>query len=151
MGKFNAATAVERMEYDFTEYGGKAGMIPEPSTGAISAFFAEVKAVMKDTKAARELLARKDDTDLTEEETTRLLDQVDDVTDLTERMQVRLREAVALLCGATVEGEGDEARVVGGSPSVEELSALPFRVQQAFNTWIMGEIQPKKATPGTKR
>lgn len=150
MAKFNASTAVERLEYDFTEYGGGEGVIPEPTTDAINHFFNEVKGIMKDTKAVRELMAASENGagDISDEDAAVLLESVGDASEFTTKMQFRMVEAVAVLCGGTFD-EGQD-KIVGGQPSVDDLRGLPFRVAQAFNQWLMGELRPKAATPGTK-
>lgn len=47
MAKFNAATAVESLEYDFTHYGGKAGTIPEPSVEQVNTFLSTINSAYK--------------------------------------------------------------------------------------------------------
>ena len=153
MAKFNAATAVERMEYDFTEYGGGEGVIPEPTTQAVNEFFSEARAIMKRAKElqARVQGDRAEVSDLNNEEAIEALSNLaDEAGDLTNQVQDDMARAISILCGAQWVGENGSATLVGGSPTADQLKTLPFRVMQAFSTWIMEEIRPKKVAPGTK-
>lgn len=153
MGKFVPSQHVEGMTYDFTEYGGIEGTIPEPTQKRVKDYFRGVKTAMNELRELR-ALAGKDIEDLSDEEAAELMAKMDDSMEDMERVQDRLVHWMAYLCGGDwVDPDGDngEAYVKGGSPSVDQLSELPFRVYQAFTAWLNGEIQPKRKTPGTKR
>lgn len=151
MAKFDAGKAVEVMEWDFTQYGGGKGTIPEPSTGAIDGFFNRSKVIMKEIRATQKGI------DTTGNSGDELDDLAGDIGDLEETGGTRelfgeqMSEAVAVLCGATVNPEDPDGPLIGGSPSVEDIKTLPFRVLQAFIQWIMEEIRPKTTTTGTRR
>lgn len=152
MAKFIPAEFVEKLEYDFTEYGGKTGEIREPSTGQVNTFFRRMKAMFKEVKALRQL-AEDDDLkieEMSDEQMTDIMDKVDEATDAASELQLRTIENLAELCGAKWEGEDDERKLVGGSPTYDELLELPYRVLQAFSRWLVGELQAKRETPGTK-
>lgn len=153
MGKFIPSQHVEGMTYDFTEYkGGIEGTIPEPSNGRVKGYFKGVKNLMGEVRELRELAQGKDMEDLSDEEMTEMLAKVDEATEGVERLQEQMTHWIAFLCGGEwVESKEGEPYVEGGSPSVEQLQLLPFRVSQAFTQWLNEEIQPKRRTPGSKR
>lgn len=159
MAKFDAGLAVEKLEYDFTAYGGGAGDITEPSTGAVNRFFKQMKRMVKDVKALQSLAEQVELEEMTDEDVVNAIDNMDEAEAGTSAMQAAMIKNLAELCGGVREehkvedGDGlvirtDEV-VVGGSPSFDDLNGLPYRVLQAFSTWLMAEIQPKRTTPGT--
>lgn len=160
MTKFHAGTAVEKLEYDFTDYDGGAGFIPEPTTKKVNQYFNEVKAIAKDAKglkAQAESLESLEE--MSDDEAMEAIGNVDEIQAQADGFQTRMMEALVVLCGgewvdnpADSEGKSDGFKhVEGGSPSLPELEALPYRVLQAFNQWLMDEIRPKRTTPGMKR
>lgn len=156
MGKFDAATAVEALEYDFTAYGGSKGQIQEPSTGAVNAFFNNMKAMFKEVKGLQ-ALANVDVEELDEGQMGDLVGKMEDVGDISSKFQEHSTGALAELCGATwvpdedAEDPKEQGHYEGGSPTHEDLKKLPFRVNQAFTQWLMAEIRPKKTTPALPR
>lgn len=130
MGKFSAGTAVEAMEYDFTDFGGSSGTIPEPTTGQIDGFFRGLGEIYEKYESL--LPKNLDPTDP---------DQAQKAMEAIERIDNEdLNRSVAeVLAGVT-----------SGTPNAEEILALPYRVQQAFTGWLVGELRPEGATPATK-
>lgn len=134
MGKFNAAQAVESLEYDFTAFGGPAGTIPEPSNKQVKTFFNTVRAISQGLR----------------------LDDVARAGELDEAAQKDLAEFLAGLTDEQLEErEDDIAQAVhdlcSGTPSAEEYKNLPYRVQGAFGAWLAGELRPEPPRPATKR
>lgn len=131
MGKFDAGTAVEAMEYDFTKYGGGAGIIPEPSGDVLDEFMQALAASMS---------------------------TVQDVTNLGE-IDTTDGEAVAAALAAikdqdTIKQVDDEltelvARLTQGQPSADDIATLPFRVKQAFIGWLVGQLNPQAEAPAS--
>lgn len=162
MAKFDAGTAVETLDYDFTAFGGGRGTVPEPSTKKVNQYFNEIKAVAKDVKALQaQAKSVENIEEFSDEAAMEVLDSVD-MDELQEQatdFQARMVEALAVLCGGEwvdnepdAEGKsGGKRHVEGGSPSLEDLEGLPYRVLQAFNQWLMEQIRPKRTTPATKR
>lgn len=160
MAKFNAATAVDTLDWDFTAFDGGEGVIAEPSTGDVNRFFKNMKKMVKDVKAMQRSIKgleefSADDEELTDEQLAEQMGKVEEAEAGAEIFQQRTIECLAELCGAKWElcsepGEEERDRLVGGSPSMEQLQTLPYRHLQAFSEWLMGEIRPKKTTPGTK-
>lgn len=137
MAKFDAGTAVESLEFDFTAYGGNEGVIPEPSSGAVKAYFRAGKALAKDMRKFKGIADQIGDTeDLTDEEITERMSMIEEAEEGVDELQGKQRHMLADLCG--------------GAITVDDLDRLPFRVFQAFNQWLLGEISPKRTTPGSK-
>lgn len=159
MGKFDAATAVEDLEYDFTKYGAGSGTIVEPSSGQVNGFFRGLRDIISEIRGLQTLAGDLDE-DTSPEELAEKMGQVEEASEGASRLQQRTMELIAEMCGATWQevpdpdpgdlAEGDKPptikALVGGEPSFDQLEKLPFRVLQAFNQWLMGEIAPKKTT-----
>lgn len=162
MAKFVPSEHVERIEYDFTEYGGGAGVIPEPTTKKVNDFFHNMKVMVREVQVAQKALKDKagqledidDIEELDDERLAGAMDAMDEVEGATGEYQRRTMENIAVLCGGEwvePEEEGGVWTVSGGSPDLPALQTLPFRALQAFSTWLVKEIQPKKTAPGTRR
>lgn len=152
MAKFVPSQHVERLEYDFTEYGGGEGVITEPSTGKVNGFFKDMKSMMKEVSALSQVAKDLEVEDMSDEQMIEKMSKVDEAEAQGSEFQRRSIENIAVLCGAErVEQEDGSFVVVGGSPNMEDLEKLPYRVLQAFSTWLMGEIRPKRTTPASKR
>lgn len=131
MAKFDAGTAVEAMEYDFTAYGGSSGTIPEPSEETLDLFMKKIREVALE---ARRLVNQKGDpNDLSPEDMLNTLSEMDEDT-MTKSLSV-VSDALAELCS--------------GTPTAEEISRLPFRVRQAFTGWLVGQFRPEARTAAT--
>lgn len=152
MAKFDAGTAVERLEYDFTAYGGGAGNIHEPTTKDVNRFFKQMKGLMKDVNRLRSSAEAMEDVELENMDDDALAEKmasIDKAEEGASEFQGKTIEYLAELCGAKRDEETGE--VTGGEPSIDDLRLLPYRVLQAFSAWLMEEIKPKRTTPGTKR
>lgn len=137
MAKFDAGLAVEALEFDFTAYGGGAGVIPEPSSGAVKAYFRSAKGLAKDLRKFKGIADQMGDIEnLSEEEITDRMSLIEEAEEGADELQDKQRHMLADLCG--------------GAITVDDLDRLPFRVFQAFNSWLLGEISPKRTTPGSK-
>lgn len=143
MAKFNAGEIVEPLEYDFTRYGGSAGVIPEPTSKKVDEFndtmrryAAEAKKKISDATGGKSLSAiiQMDENSADAEEILDALEGLD--SNMLSGQQETLAEALGKLCS--------------GSPDKDQLLRLPFRVFAAFNKWMVAEIRPEKGTPATK-
>lgn len=138
MGKFNAGTAVEVLEYDFTDYVPDCkGSIPEPSTEQLDAYFNAIRDLAKNVqnlRAKAERAEHAEDNELSNDEVDAILAEMDDlsISKYTGEMTV----AIADLCS--------------GQPSKEQIEALPFRVKQAFLQWVTGEFRPEAGAPTSR-
>jgi len=125
---FDASTAVEPMDYDFTAYEGGKGVVPEPSTKEMQNFQRDFAKVMRKGQQ---------------------LEISDD-----EAMKLSEKEFDKLQKDAAAIGEElDEliARLCKGTPAREDVAKLPFRVKTAFSKWLMEQFNPEGATSGTKQ
>lgn len=153
MAKFDSATAVELLEFDFSKHGGSKGEVQEPTTGQVNRFFGEMRQVIHEVRGMQGKTADLGTSmeDLTEEEIAERMAAIEEATEGAEHYQQRTVELLAQLCGAEWTDDGEDARVlVGGSPSYEDLSKLPYRVLQAFSRWMVESIRPKETTQGTR-
>lgn len=124
MGTFNAATAVEALGFDFTAFGGSAGVIPEPSTDQVNMFLKTIRNVAvtinpeaTDTEAIEAMK------NITEEQANAMGDT--------------LKQSMVDLCS--------------GAFPIEDLNRLPYRVFAAFSGWLAGSLRPEVSTSGTNR
>jgi hypothetical protein len=137
MSKFDAGTAIEALEFDFTAYGGSEGVIPEPSSGSVKTYFRSMKDLAKEArkfKGIADSLGNVDD--LTDDEISERMASIEEAEEGADQLADMQKRALADLCS--------------GTPSYEELGQLPYRVFQAFNRWLVSEINPKKEAPGSK-
>lgn len=128
MAKFDAGKAVEPMEYDFTAFGGTAGIIPEPSNKQVEDFFNAIGKMAKD------------------------LGLGEDTKD--PQVRARLAEFMAGLTDEDIAKYKEDVakavdRLCSGTPSGEEYINLPYRVQGAFSAWLASELRPEAARPAT--
>jgi hypothetical protein len=158
MAKFVPSQHVETLEYDFTQYGGSEGVIPEPTTGKVNGFFKATKDMVKEVNALRGVIEDVEVENMSDEDMIARMAKIDEAEEASSEFQKRTIENLAILCGAERQYNADheerglpEYNVVGGSPSFQDFEKLPFRVLQAFSQWLMNEIRPKRTTPGTKR
>lgn len=122
MAKFNAATAVDPMDFDLSAYGGPVGTIPEPTNGQIEKFF-----------SAMQSAAAKVGVKPGQQMTPDMMSAIPE--DLAQTLMSGMLDALV--------GVG------GGSFTVEDIQNLPFRVQAALMTWIAGELGAGAKAPGT--
>lgn len=130
MAGFDAGSAVEPMDYDFTTVpGGKGkGVVPEPSTMDMKIFQKSFAKVVRESakldKSGEELDKISDDEfDLLQKKGDELGEQLD--------------AAIAKLCK--------------NHPSVEEVETLPFRLKTAFSKWLMEKFNPEAEAAATKK
>ncbi|QFG07917.1 hypothetical protein SEA_INTOLERANT_22 [Streptomyces phage Intolerant] len=128
MSGFDAATAVEPMEWDFSHYGGGKGVVPEPSTREMQDFQREFAKVMRKGQAL----------EISDEEAMKLSEKAfDKLQTDAQKIGEELDELIAKLCK--------------GTPSREDVATLPFRVKTAFSKWLMEQFAPEGGTSGTKQ
>lgn len=132
--RFVVSEEVEDLSYDFTKFvKDAAGIIPEPSGVQLNAFrkaisevTREALATVPDDKAVKALTSRQ---------------QFSLVADFLGRDDSVLAEKMAHIA----------ADVCSGTPSFEDISALPARPAQAFYGWLTEVfLRPEASTPATK-
>lgn len=131
MAKFDAAVAVEAIEYDFTAYGGSEGIVPEPTTGQMNDFMVGMRRVLAE---ARNVQGEQQDDrkpeDMSAEELGEMMDSMEENMAHAQEFNKKVIALTAEFCSNT--------------PSAEELERLPLRVMRAFSKFLMNEINPKE-------
>jgi hypothetical protein len=118
---FVAGDEIDTLTFDFTRYAKEAkGVIPEPTTEKLRAFQKGLKAVIRESlKNTKEPPANE-----TQLESMKRIIGADDTDELAVMVEARTFELISDLCS--------------GTPSVEQLQKIPYRVQQAFVGWLTG-------------
>jgi hypothetical protein len=130
MTAFDAGTAVEPMDYDFTTVpnGKGKGTVPEPSTKEMKDFQKEFAQIMRDGQKL----------DLNDDAALKMSDkQFEKFQAEADAIGVRLDVAIAKLCK--------------NQPSEEEVATLPFRVKTAFSKWLMDQFSPEGGASATSK
>lgn len=133
MAKFTAGTAVEALDYDFTDYvPGCAGTIPEPTTEQIETYFDRAREVAQEVMAVKNKMDKVKNADgdgstenLTEEEVTEIVTDLEEID--VHGLQAKMVDLIADLCSQ--------------QPTAEQITALPFRVRQAFIKWVGSQFR----------
>lgn len=130
MSKFDAATAVEAMQFDFTKYGGIEGEIPEPTTGQMNDYMVGMRRIITEYRSlAGQVDQDKKPEDMTPEELGALMDSMDDTMAVATEFNEKTVALTAEFCS--------------NMPDATMLAMLPMRVMRAFSKWLMSEINPK--------
>lgn len=139
MAKFDAANAVEAMDFDFSAYGGPIGVIPEPSNGQVDAFFKTAKALAKSMKDKTGVSPEDADKEMSAAEVQEVIASMTESEDddAFAEYEEQMTAAIAELCSHF--------------PSQDDIKRLPFRIRTAFMSWLVGELRPESTRPGTKR
>lgn len=124
---FNAGTAVDPMEYDFTAYGGTIGVVPEPSQKAFRAYTRKLTSLMAQFKEVGDAADKEDIT----------AKELEVVNDKAEKLSDEFDAIVSELCQ--------------NKPAAEEVALLPYRVKVAFSKWLQEEFRPEAETSATKK
>lgn len=130
MTGFDAGTAVEPMDYDFTTTpGGRGkGTVPEPSTRQMKKFQDEFTRIMRAGTALEKSM--EDVSDMSD-------DALADFQAKQDAISEQLDAAIAGLCQ--------------DQPSAAEVATLPFRVKTAFSNWLLEQFRPESAATATKK
>jgi hypothetical protein len=133
MPGFVAADIAEPLEYDFTKYFDKAGVIREPTDKQIVTF---QKAFRKEMlQAARELGAVRNLPDVADMDPDEFLAALEKTSlDDSEATIKRQAKLYADLCSS--------------DPTAADLLKLPLRVRLGFYRWLQGEIMNPEAGAG---
>lgn len=126
MPKFDAATAVEKLDWDFSAFEGGSGVTPEPNEKLLANYLRDLANLTIDIAKGRKdlgLAAEPTAEDLIE--AVAKLKTSDILEDLFEHMTV----IVADLCQQ--------------SPSVEQIKKLPMRHKSAFFSYMSENVRPE--------
>jgi len=114
---------LDALNYDFRPYVDSHGVIPEPSSTQIK----ELQAAMRSAlRPALENLAVDADTADVKQLLTALAEPTKDDIRKAEKAEKAIVQAIADCCS--------------GTPSVEDLTDLPWRAQQMFIGWLSGVL-----------
>jgi hypothetical protein len=129
-GGFDAAEILA-LDYSLKPYVNAAGTVPEPTPSRLNAFTRRVMLLGAAVAAPEEAPDPAPAGKAAEEMGIAAIDAADieRLLDQNEAAEKELRGAVADLCA--------------GSPSPEQIEALPTRVFMRFFRWLMGELSPE--------
>lgn len=133
MAGFKAEEVIEELSYDFGKYGGE-GVTPEPSSAKIIAFQKAVRAIVAPTVV--EQAKAEERGKVTVAQLEEAMANIDKGSEETAKILDDILAAVAKVCS--------------NKPSLTELRALPFRLQQHFIGYISGLFLGETPTPVTK-
>lgn len=126
---FDARTAVDPLDYTLEPYvEGATGTVPEPTDAALERYFRTLREIV--VEAGISELPE----DASDAQVARVFVKLPD--DAIETMAEKTREAVIELCQ--------------GSPSREQIKALPARPKRAFIDWLTSQLgNPTSSTAAT--
>lgn len=146
MPKFDAGSIGGKIEYDFTEWGGGSGAVPEPSKFAVKKFMKDVQAVFKEISPDEGKEDGEEEKDLSPNELVEKMNEIDD-EQIFDKLTDGITDCIAELCGAKLSKSGEWS---GGSPSHAELSTLDYRPFMGFFGYLMENLMnPELSRPGT--
>jgi hypothetical protein len=144
MAGFDAGAVVEPLDYDFTTIKAISddvravlqnakGTIREPSDAAVQ------RLIRSQLAAAREIGITPETVDPTDQKA---------MVELARAVAKQPEEKISQMSGRMV---GAAAELCDGAPTLEEIQALPQRIQNAFIAWLIGTLtNPEFAAGGTK-
>lgn len=148
---FVSANAVDALDWDFTTFGGRAGTTPEPGHPELAAFWSswndyvrlmrdQLDVVQKRTAAVTDEKAPGYDRTLSVEARTEAVRAIEREWDAQQIEMVEDRRKMR--CGIL-------AAVCADSPSYDDLYALPPRILDAFEKYMIAELSPKVSRTDT--
>jgi hypothetical protein len=128
MPGFQAEHIVEPLDYDFRPYVQAHGTIPEPTDKQIAAFLRGLKEVVDVVQADLP-------DDVSADDPAAVLKAMDNLDpEKTIEQMGKMADVYAGLCS--------------GTPTAEQISALPMRIRSIFFNWLQSEVMsPEAATP----
>lgn len=126
MAKFDAGTAVEPMEVDFSKYDGPVGAIPEPDGDQVETFFDRLKEMRKKRGGLIEEGERLQETN-DQEAISKFLDEFPE-----DELKSESKEVYKWVEDLT-----------SGYLQAVMLERVPPRVWGKFLRWLSGELSPK--------
>lgn len=143
MVAFDAGSAVAPMDWDFSKFGAGTGTVPEPSDVEIERFMKKYQILVTQVVAAAE-----DRTNLAiSSEIEQRIKAIEDGR----TTYLSLEESLEIMRGVDISGDDVAPEIsdamlnlvltiTKGSPSKEQLLALPNRIRGAFYGWLVGEL-----------
>jgi hypothetical protein len=158
--KFSGSSIGGKVEYDFSEWGGPAGVVEEPSRIAVKRFMQGAQQVFKDLGLRDDKEDEDGEDSISPNDLVETMNEIDD-EEVFDKLTEGLLGEIAMLCGAKrieretpseVGGEMPTTEVTyeGGSPSYAVLTALPYRPFMGFFGYLMENIMnPELSRPVT--
>lgn len=141
---FVLADRMQALDYNLGDYGGT-GTVPEPSQDTIDAWSAEMAVITAEAQITVPPNATP----------TEIAEFVVNKSKTNAGLNRRAVDAYARLCGAQEAPNPSRAKSTpktvwkGGSPTHQELTAMPWRVRAVFFAWLSGELNPERAPAAT--
>lgn len=135
---FDAAKDIDPFDYNLSPYVDAKGTTPEPSDEAVRKFYVGLGNMLEDTlgeERLRSILTTEEYADFKLRKPEPLI-KVQAATNNEEDMAAASDRALQL-----------HADICGGSPTVDELAQLPFRVKQAFYGALQRWLSPEASRP----
>jgi hypothetical protein len=130
---FDAATALEPLDWDFTEFDAGKGVVPEPSEKRVQMFNTKLRDII--IRVTKEQVDLEDgDAPPTAKQFLEALERASD-DGRAEEISNEIDELYADFCKQ--------------QPSVEQLRKLPYRYKLAFFRWLQGELRPEASSVAT--
>lgn len=125
MPKFDAASVVEPLDWDFTKFvDGAKGITPEPNEKLLAEFIRDVANLTSDVAKERKGLSE----DASIEDVVAAVAELR-TCDILEEMYERMSHIYAAVCQ--------------DSPNFDQLQGLPIRHRSAFYTYMAKELRPE--------
>lgn len=132
MPKFEAASVVEELRYDFNPYVDAAGVIDEPTDKMVGAFMSEIQ-------------------ELTSGGLGRVGISQEDIAEAGDDPEKIMNAVAGLKPDEVVKVMSDMAaayaKLCDGKPSKAQLLKLPLRVRVLFFGWLQREVMSPEAVP----
>jgi hypothetical protein len=143
MAGFDAGSAVEPMDWDFSRFGAGKGTVPEPSDVEIERFMRKYQVLATQVMASAEIQTNSELQELIERKAQEA-DPGSPVKPLTVAESLEVFQQVDL-SGVRATEIADAMlelalTITKGSPSREQLEALPNRIRGAFYGWLIGQL-----------
>lgn len=136
MAGFNATEAVEKLEYNFGRYDDdQTHEIPEPSSDQVATFWSSFFGIVQRSREAVDKAAKAPEDETAEQRDERLKAQIVEGQHRTVENLAERRKLVAALCS--------------NEPSIEKLEALPHRIFDAFESYMLAALNPEASGAAT--
>lgn len=156
---FNAETAVDPLEWDFTKYDAGRGVTPEPSSRDIDRFFRKQGALVSALQRVKGAMAKK------EQDRNQTLKPDEVLAELDRWAAMSVEEAAMVLADELEElmpiDEMDKytrqmaelvEEIAQRQPTADQIMKLPHRIRSEFFVWFTRELSnPESSAAGSNR
>jgi hypothetical protein len=124
MSKFVAGEILETLDWDFTAFGGRKGVVTEPTEERLGILLVRTASIIEDLAKERDNLSE----DASPEQVATAIEKLSR-NEIFPDMMAKMSEAYGEFCL--------------NEPSAEELQALPYRIRMEFFKWLGSEVRPE--------